>query len=81
MDPRPSASYARAGTAKVITSDRRGRGLANFGNVGGVAKGIDTIMREMDGDGDEVITVKEFARMMRKARSPRTGFHTTPFAW
>ena len=47
-------------------ADRKGRGLANFGGVGGKAKGLDSIMREVDDDGDGRVTIKEFSRMTRK---------------
>jgi Ca2+-binding EF-hand superfamily protein len=44
---------------------RRGRGLANFGGTGGLAKGLDAIMRDVDGDKDGRVTVREFSRMTR----------------
>lgn len=44
---------------------RRGRGLANFGGTGGLAKGLDAIMRDVDGNKDGRVTVREFSRMTR----------------
>jgi Ca2+-binding EF-hand superfamily protein len=44
---------------------RRGRGLANFGGTGGMAKGLDAIMRDVDGDKDGRVTVREFSRMTK----------------
>ena len=48
------ATYFRGDADRVVGSgaDRKGRGLANFGGVGGMAKGLDNIMREVDVDGD-----------------------------
>jgi hypothetical protein len=40
---------------KFNTDDRVGRGFSNFGGVGGFAKGIDSIIRDMDTDGDGTI--------------------------
>ena len=37
---------------------RRGRGLANFGGTGGMAKGLDAIMRDVDVDKDGRVTVR-----------------------
>ena len=44
---------------------RRGRGLANFGGTGGMAKGLDNILMDVDGDKDGRVTVREFSRMTR----------------
>ena len=44
---------------------RRGRGLANFGGTGGMAKGLDNIIRDVDGGKDGRVTVREFSRMTR----------------
>ena len=62
------ATYFRGDADRVVGSgaDRKGRGLANFGGVGGMAKGLDNIMREVDVDGDGQVTIREFARMLRK---------------
>ena len=51
---------------KFNTDDRVGRGFSNFGGVGGFAKGIDSIIRDMDADGDGEIGIKEFTRLMKK---------------
>ena len=62
------ATYFRGEADRVVGSgaDRKGRGLANFGGVGGMAKGLDNIMREVDVDGDGQVTIREFSRMLRK---------------
>ena len=44
---------------------RRGRGLANFGGTGGLAKGLDAIMHDVDGNKDGRVTVREFSLMTR----------------
>jgi hypothetical protein len=51
---------------KFNTDDRVGRGFSNFGGVGGFAKGIDSIIRDMDTDGDGTIGLKEFTGVMKK---------------
>lgn len=56
----------RRGGEKFNTDDRVGRGFSNFGGVGGFAKGIDSIIRDMDADGDGEIGIKEFTRLMKK---------------
>ena len=50
---------------------RRGRGLANFGGTGGLAKGLDAIMHDVDGDKDGRVTVREFSLMTACTRSGR----------
>ena len=51
---------------KFNTDDRVGRGFSNFGGVGGFAKGIDSIIRDMDTDGDGTIGLAEFTGVMKK---------------
>lgn len=61
-----SATYSHGGRAKVNTRDRKGLGLANFGGTGGKAKGVDSIIRAMDDDGDDVISIREFVKIVKK---------------
>ena len=56
----------RRGVEKFNTDDRVGRGFSNFGGVGGFAKGIDSIIRDMDTDGDGTIGLAEFTGVMKK---------------
>ena len=54
-------------TARVVGDGgmRRGLGLANFGGTGGLAKGLDAIMHDVDGDKDGRVTSREFSLMTR----------------
>jgi len=54
-------------TARVVGDGgmRRGLGLANFGGTGGLAKGLDAIIRDVDGDKDGRVTSREFSLMTR----------------
>ena len=45
---------------------RKGRGLANFGGVGGLAKGLDGILKDVDGDKDGKISITEFKELTKK---------------
>ena len=61
-----SATYMRGGAAHVNTNDRKGIGLANFGGTGGKARGVESILRVMDEDGDDEISIKEFIKILKK---------------
>ena len=61
-----SGTYAYGGGAKVNTHDRKGKGLANFGGTGGKAKGVESILRAMDEDGNDEISIKEFVKILKK---------------
>ena len=52
-------------TARVVGDGgmRRGLGLANFGGTGGLAKGLDAIMHDVDGNKDGRVTSREFSLM------------------
>ena len=62
-----SETSSTSSTARVVGDGgmRRGRGLANFGGTGGLAKGLDNIMHDVDGDKDGRVTAREFSRMTR----------------
>ena len=51
---------------KFNTDDRVGRAFSKFGVAGGFAKGIDSIIRDMDTDGDGTIGLAEFTGVMKK---------------